>query len=527
MRTDIIAFDEQETRNTIAILTLRRHEHGIWITRLVECLQQITKNAKPKRHVQVVVLEEYLEGPFCVSLPDPHVVPSSSFSSSSSWLGLVNRVSDAAEPWEVKACLAILYLAKSVWKIPIWNGPDAYSLCVNKWCHHILFAQAKLASPPTTAMLMMQQHQSQQPTFKTDTAPTTSTTSTADHESQITTTTSHHNRGEMQSLEVLYQMQNQQHAHPTNNNSNNNNNNEESHTTIQLEYLVKPNAGGFGAGIEKRQAHITTGTASTTSAMEHNDAGSSNHNNTLPNGPSVSAAAAAASDFNVTKHTTTPLPTFSDHMVLFQTYVKSTQIYRVWFLLGRVQSAVQRTTTGVNDDDNSMKPTSMASASTEFTSGCAGSGACTLRPPKAVIPSSSHVKSVPSSSSPTTAAATTKMEPWKVPACVRLEIEQQLLPVLPGDAHCGSVEFLYDDSSKPIEEDITTTTCSSDDEEHYHATRQRLYFDLNLLSTLPVLVSSSSVEQTNNEKTDQGPGDDVVVDPWRELANAICHFMFP
>ena len=29
------------------------------------------------------------------------------------------------------------------------------------------------------------------------------------------------------------------------------------------------------------------------------------------------------------------------------------------------------------------------------------------------------------------------MEAWRVPESVRMEIEQQLLPVLPKDAHCG------------------------------------------------------------------------------------------
>jgi len=32
---------------------------------------------------------------------------------------------------------------------------------------------------------------------------------------------------------------------------------------------------------------------------------------------------------------------------------------------------------------------------------------------------------------------------WLVPENVKREIELSLLPVLPEDAHCGSVEFMY------------------------------------------------------------------------------------
>ena len=70
------------------------------------------------------------------------------------WKCIVNRVSDAAEPWEVKATLAILQQAQTVWKILVWNGPEAYSLCTNKWCHHVLFQRAGLQSPDTVAMLL-------------------------------------------------------------------------------------------------------------------------------------------------------------------------------------------------------------------------------------------------------------------------------------------------------------------------------------------------------------------------------------
>ena len=136
-------------RNAIAILTLRRHKTGIWIQRLVDSLndhQHVGSDIVP----QIIVLEDTLQHPFSVSDGSSDCFLTQA---SRHWMGVVNRVSDAAEPWEVKACAAVLQLAKHVWNIPIFNGPDAYSLCVNKWCHHVIFTRAGLASPPTVAFL--------------------------------------------------------------------------------------------------------------------------------------------------------------------------------------------------------------------------------------------------------------------------------------------------------------------------------------------------------------------------------------
>lgn len=80
--------------------------------------------------------------------------------------------------------------------------------------------------------------------------------------------------------------------------------------------------------------------------------------------------------------------------------------------------------------------------------------------------------------------------PWEVPEEVRQEIEDQLLPLLT-DAHCGSVEFLY-----------------------AHDNLQRLYFDLNLLSTLPIADNMEAGESV-------WPKD---FDPWLELAHGIWEF---
>jgi hypothetical protein len=93
-----------------------------------------------------------------------------------------------------------------------------------------------------------------------------------------------------------------------------------------------------------------------------------------------------------------------------------------------------------------------------FTNACSGS--CTIQaPPKA----------------------------WDIPLQVKQELEEQLLPLLP-DAHCGSVEFLRSlDSS-------------------------RMYFDLNLLSTLPIKVTNDGVWQKE-------------YNPWMELAEAILQII--
>lgn len=128
-------------------------------------------------------------------------------------------------------------------------------------------------------------------------------------------------------------------------------------------FLLKPNAGGFGQGIIQYRR-----------------------------GDSL-----------------TELPKYLDGMVLLQEYHDAAQIYRIWFLNGRVLCGTVRTDT------------------TSF-NGCAASSAA---------------------------------EAYDVPSEVCAEIEDSLLPLLP-NVLTGSVEFLIRD----------------DDE--------RLYFDLNLLSTFPL-----------------------------------------
>ena len=53
----------------LAILTLRRHKDGVWIQRLVDALKQHKCQDREGTlfHVEVVVLEDFLSQPFCVS----------------------------------------------------------------------------------------------------------------------------------------------------------------------------------------------------------------------------------------------------------------------------------------------------------------------------------------------------------------------------------------------------------------------------------------------------------------------------
>ncbi|KAL3942997.1 MAG: hypothetical protein SGBAC_002904 [Bacillariaceae sp.] len=363
-------------RRTLIILTLKKHEDGIWISKLVESLQ-----ATAKDHQVVLSNEEGTETPSTVieeSQPiDIRVQPLEEWLAAG-WLvssppkffedviGIVNRVSDAASPPLFKAACAILGAAK-LYQIPIVNGPITYSLCGNKWCHHLFFQQAGLESPKTLAYWNDRDEGNDTP-------------------------------GAPNKLEEVIKDGMQQEKNGSG-------------------LLIKPNSGGFGAGIQRVKTPSLDGDQ--------------------------------------------PLPVFEDCVTLVQEYhpPKDNQLYRIWFLLGYVQCAVVRSISDDgNDDDN-----------TQFTNACAGT--CSIQKPPSA---------------------------WIVPEDVRRELEDQLLPLLT-DAHCGSVEFLY-------------STQDSNDVQS-----KRLYFDLNLLSTLPTRVSSSNT--TAGGGGGGGWADDY--DPWMELANAV------
>ena len=151
-----------------------------------------------------------------------------------------------------------------------------------------------------------------------------------------------------------------------------------------------------------------------------------------------------------------------DGIVLLSEYIRPVDecIYRVWFLDGKVQCAIRRRL--LDCDDNPAN---------DFTAGCAGGGSCSLR----------YMKKKHN-------AGATIMLSWEVPEDVARDMSK-ILEVLGDECHAGSVEFL----------------CNSD--------LSRVYFDLNLLSTLPLNDGSISNEGNVWEQN---------FNHWSELATAVA-----
>uniref|UniRef100_A0A7S0AP48 ATP-grasp domain-containing protein n=1 Tax=Minutocellus polymorphus TaxID=265543 RepID=A0A7S0AP48_9STRA len=150
-----------------------------------------------------------------------------------------------------------------------------------------------------------------------------------------------------------------------------------------------------------------------------------------------------------------------DGIVLLSEYIRPVDesIYRVWFLDRKVQCAVRRRLLDCNDNPVN-----------DFTAGCAGGGSCAL----------SYMKKKRGAGLTTFA--------WEPPEDVVRDISKTL-EVLGDDCDAGSVEFLY------------------------NSDRSRLYFDLNLLSTMP--------------QSDGSIGNEDIVwehnyNHWLELANAVA-----
>ena len=359
--------DRDDCTPVIILLTLAKHERGIWITQLEQALKHqiktnianIEKNYKSNEiAVEVVTLERLLTSENILfhlgSSRSPPLFMKN-------WCGVVNRVSDAANPVLMKHCLAVLH-AVQCWKIPVFNGPMSYAQCCNKWLHHVLFHRAGLETPSDTYGI-----------YEPD----------------------------VNKLRVIYEaLDGASNGFP---------------------HLIKPNSGGFGSGIHK--------------VDDENDIKS----------------------FVSTRITRDDASNHDDNFFIYQPYIVPNQgnIFRVWFLMGRVQCAVVRS----NDPGVALPD--------EFTTGCAASGVCSRVSTSLLI-----------------------IKPYDVPIDVIQEIEKELLPLLP-DAHCGSIEYLHDENGT------------------------RLYFDLNLLSSLPLITSIS----TSNSVWDQS------YDPWDELANSMLKFI--
>jgi hypothetical protein len=180
----------------------------------------------------------------------------------------------------------------------------------------------------------------------------------------------------------------------------------------------------------------------------------------------------------------------SDGVVLIQEYIEPFQdkVYRVWFLDGKIQCAVERQFSSdvvanemrgsiagevdtAKDFMDGLQKVSISSSSdaepslslvrppsNAFTGGCAGGpdGSCSLDDDNESFQNPSVDSSVISTSpaiDPT---------PWPVPANIASEIEA-LLSHVGEDCYAGSIEFLF-------QSDVN----------------HRVYFDLNMLSTLPL-----------------------------------------
>jgi hypothetical protein len=207
--------------------------------------------------------------------------------------------------------------------------------------------------------------------------------------------------------------------------------------TNDLPHLIKPNSGGFGHGIRL-----------------------------IDDEKDIQSYAQDL--FTKNTDTTSKVDIISDdQMVVYQPYIVpyQRQIYRVWFLLGRVQCGVVRKV-----DRNTTTTTTAA----EFTTGCAAAGVCSQ--------TNNNIKSTTTHDD----NLNVYLEEFDIPSDTVFDIEKKLLPLLQ-DAHCGSTEFLVNNNET------------------------RNYFDLNLLSTLP-LSESVSYRKKVWHKT---------FNPWNELAKAI------
>jgi len=75
----------------------------------------------------------------------------SAFVGAGNWRCLLNRVSDAAPPEDVKLCFAAVRAAELA-GIPVINGTLAYSLACSKLLHYELFKRVGVLTPPYTVL---------------------------------------------------------------------------------------------------------------------------------------------------------------------------------------------------------------------------------------------------------------------------------------------------------------------------------------------------------------------------------------
>ena len=338
----------------IGILTLEKHSTGVWITNLVHEIQLLAKHSDFPLGIEIVELESLEINLF----------------EKPTWSILVNRVSDAANPYQAKTCLSVLRTCK-IWNIPCFNGPDCYSIGMNKYLHHIVFTRSGLSSPKSILLRDINRDNLMQSALKL-----------------------------------------------------------KEDLRCNMPFLIKPNSAGFGQGIEM------ISTLDDLKEFCENKSTSSTGNNL-------------------------DLSTSNDNVILIQEYIKplNNEVYRVWFLDGKVQCGLKR----VVDANGDITFTNQCVAST-----------CSMPMDK-----NKNTRSHENYS-------------WCVPLEVRLEVEN-LLSHAGEDCHAGSVEFLRDGQGK------------------------RIYFDLNMLSTLPSLNSVNNIDGTWSED----------FNPWKDLAQSVINKILP
>jgi len=233
--------------------------------------------------------------------------------------------------------------------------------------------------------------------------------------------------------------------------------------------LIKPNSGGFGNGIKLFMSMEDLVAYSDT--LSRNELGPS-----------------------------------EDGVALLQEYIepRDKAIYRVWFVNGRPQCAVQRFVEGVVVAPDS----SGVVRDDDFTSGCAAGGSssntCSLTQHGKGGSVTDRTRGSEGAVNDFTSGCASNgcrlerrdqdkkrrsFRAWSVPENVSNDISR-IVSIVGDDCDAGSVEFLYDENGNQV------------------------YFDLNMLSTLPI-TDNGSVENS------EAVWHDVSYDPWSELADAV------
>lgn len=243
--------------------------------------------------------------------------------------------------------------------------------------------------------------------------------------------------------------------------------------------LLKPNSGGFGRGIRL-----------------------------LWDLPQLKQACSTM----ITAAVATPIATahyalLDDDAMLLQEYLAplADTVYRVWFLSHAVQCAMKV------KRDPPLPPTTGDSevSRSQFEGGCSG-GECKRQ-------KITHHSAPPSAITPL--GVEREFLPWEVPSAIATKV-CDITRAVGSDCHCGSVEFLFPADGG-----------------------EAVFFDVNMVSTLPLEVINNNNNDThnnnnnssadnnnnnhnnnNNDNTDNHNGPSAT-DPWADLARFVLSML--